>query len=189
VSITASDAEDPAAALVVEWNVDGGPWQPAAYNATTERHEATWNTLSVADGPHTLAARATDTAGASGSDANAVAVDNLTSIHVGDLDRSSAFVGFNRWRATATIAVHTNLEGIVSGATVTGVWSGGFSGTASCTTNGNGRCSVTSGNIRLRDTSATFTVTNVTNTLSYQSGGNHDPDGDSTGTSITVPRP
>jgi hypothetical protein len=34
----------------------------------------------------------------------------------------------------------------------------------------------------------TFTVTDVTDTLTYQSGGNHDPDGDSNGTSITVPK-
>jgi hypothetical protein len=38
--------------------------------------------------------------------------------------------------------------------------------------------------------SATFTVTNVTiSGMTYQPSDNHDPDSDSTGTSITVNRP
>ena len=48
---------------------------------------------------------------------------------------------------------------------------------------------MTSGNIAKRKTSATFTVTNVSGALTYQSGSNHDPDGDSDGTRITALKP
>lgn len=44
--------------------------------------------------------------------------------------------------------------------------------------------------IRKRNGSVTFTVNDVTHaTLTYESAGNHDPDSDSDGTSITVSKP
>jgi hypothetical protein len=38
-------------------------------------------------------------------------------------------------------------------------------------------------------TSVTFTVTNITSSLTYAATSNHDPDGSSNGTSITVIKP
>lgn len=109
-------------------------------------------------------------------------------VHVGDLDATNTG-GKSGWRATITITLHDGNHGPVSGATVSGAWSDGYSGNSSCTTGTNGQCGVTSGNIPKRKTSATFTVTNVSGALTYQSSSNHDPDGDSNGTSITVFRP
>ena len=110
-------------------------------------------------------------------------------IHVGDLDGSTA-TSKNTWTASVTIAVHNASDGTVQGATVSGNWSGGFSGSASCTTGLNGTCKVTTTNLNKSKTSATFTVTNVTATgASYVSSSNHDPDGDSDGTTITVIKP
>lgn len=110
-------------------------------------------------------------------------------VHVGDLDASSTG-GKTGWKATITITLHDANDGPVSsGATVSGSWSGGYSGNSSCTIGANGQCSVTSGTIPKRKSSATFTITNVTGALTYQSGYNHDPDSDSNGTSITVLQP
>ena len=69
-------------------------------------------------------------------------------------------------------------------------WSGGYGGPANCATDGNGRCTVSTGNIWKRNRKATFAVSDVTHsTFTYAPAGNHDPDGDSDGTSITVTRP
>ncbi|MDP9297201.1 MAG: S8 family serine peptidase [Actinomycetota bacterium] len=108
------------------------------------------------------------------------------SLHVGDLDRSSRLVT-NGWRATATITAHDQNHGLVAGVTVTGVWTGNT--TASCVTNANGRCSVAKTFPKKR-ASATFTVTKLKlSGYTYNATDNHDPDGDSTGTAITIKRP
>lgn len=89
-----------------------------------------------------------------------------------------------------TARVHDSNHAAVSGATVTGLWSGGVSGTGSCTTDATGSCSVLSASIANSKKNATFTVTSVTNSLTYTAADNHDPDGDSNGgTAITVQKP
>jgi hypothetical protein len=68
-----------------------------------------------------------------------------------------------------TITVHDGSHTPVANATVSGAWTSG--GTGSCTTNPYGQCTVS-------------TVVNVTHaTLTYGAADNHDPDGDSNGTS------
>jgi hypothetical protein len=109
------------------------------------------------------------------------------SMHVGDLDGASANQK-NTWTAAVTVAVEDNRLGWVSNATVSGAWSSG--GTSSCTTNGNGQCTLSKTEIPKKTASTTFTVGNVAHaTLSYSSAANHDPDGDSNGTSIAVMKP
>jgi subtilisin family serine protease len=111
-------------------------------------------------------------------------------MHVGDLDGST--YSYNRWRwdATVVITVHDDAHGAVSGATVSGTWSGGYSGSASCVTDSSGQCSVTSGRIFKWFGSETFTVDNVTHTeFEYDATANHDPDGSSDGTTITISAP
>ncbi|MEZ4512852.1 MAG: S8 family serine peptidase [Chloroflexota bacterium] len=106
-------------------------------------------------------------------------------IHVGDLDGSSTAGGGGRWNAQVTITVHTGSEVPASGVTVTGSWSAG--GSASCVTNGSGVCSVSKNNLKANVSSVNFTVTSLSDGSStYNSGANHDPDGDSNGTVITV---
>jgi len=68
------------------------------------------------------------------------------------------------------------------------MWNVGNFGASSCTTNASGQCTVRRS--WLTNSSATYTVSNVTHgSLAYEAGGNHDPDGDSDGTQITVARP
>ncbi|RMG94650.1 MAG: hypothetical protein D6706_13480 [Chloroflexi bacterium] len=109
-------------------------------------------------------------------------------MHVGDLDASSAPAG-NRWNASVTITIHDENENPVANATVTGTWFlGNRMRSDTCITNSNGQCTITR-TIANFMTTATFSVDNVTGTLTYDDGGNHDPDGDSNGKTITVNKP
>lgn len=112
------------------------------------------------------------------------------SVHVGDMDGSSENSGRRRWRASVSISILNQNGDPESNTEVMGSWSGGASGTATCTTDSNGDCNVTSSRIKNSKSTATFTVTDVVNTsISYDSTLNSDPDGDSNGTSITVGKP
>lgn len=112
------------------------------------------------------------------------------SVHVGDLDGSASVVSKNRWMASVTIYVRDNVNTAISGVTVNGDWTGGYSGSASCITNGAGYCSISSGDIRNRKSSATFSVSSLSHwQLSYSPSDNTDPDGDSNGTSIVILKP
>jgi len=107
-------------------------------------------------------------------------------VHVGDLDGSATTQGAN-WKALVTVAVHNGSHGAVSAAAVTGNWSTG--GTGSCVTTASGACTITSSPIKKSIASATFNVTGVSGTgLSYAGGSNHDVDGGTNGTNITVNR-
>ena len=131
-----------------------------------------------------------------GTTASAVATVSVavaagpSQIHVGDLDATASTNGKN-WTARVTIRIHTGAHSAVSGAIVTGTWSNGASGTASCTTGSNGACTVQKTKLaRASIASVTFTVTSATRSGNvYGPGSNHDPDGDSTGSSILVMRP
>ena len=73
---------------------------------------------------------------------------------------------------------------------MSGTWSGGYSGAGSCVTASAGLCSVSTGSMTRQSGSVTFTVTGVAKESAvYDAMANHDPDGDSDGTSITVSKP
>ncbi len=110
-----------------------------------------------------------------------------STMHIGDIDGAAVSSGRN-WSGRVTLTVHDSNENPVSGATVSGTWTGDFNGSGSCTTGGSGTCQIDSGSIRKKGTtSMTFTVGNVTHaSLSYASGDNHDPDGSSSGYAIQI---
>ena len=107
-------------------------------------------------------------------------------VHVSDLDGTGAWQNRARWQATVTVEVHDMGHEPIPFATVSGVWSnGGEIGT--CITDETGGCQITSSLLWFRQAEVTFTVQNVTaETMLYVPPENHDPDGDSNGTSITV---
>lgn len=113
--------------------------------------------------------------------------------HVGDLDGAGAILSNTRWRATVTVTVHDTGHAPLANVTVNGDWSAGDSNgrVRSCTTDASGRCTVTSGRLsRLVDPSVIFTVTSLGGAgATYYQAANHDPDGDSSGTAITIPKP
>ncbi len=136
-------------------------------------------------GSHSITLTVTDNGGAIDTDTVTVTVTQALTMHVGDLDTS--FTGRKANSPTITITVHDANHQPVAGVTVSGTWSVG--GTGSCVTGADGRCSVTKNFVK-KQTSMTFTVTSLTNTgYAYVAGSNHDPDGDSNGTSITITKP
>lgn len=109
-------------------------------------------------------------------------------IHVGDLDPGAVNQG-STWMAQVTVTVHDENEMPVSGVSVSGTWSGGASGGGTCTgvTDDAGQCVVSSTSIAKKLGTATFTIGNLANGGDpYMSAANHDDDGNSNGTTITV---
>lgn len=109
-----------------------------------------------------------------------------TTVHIADLDGAKTLTK-SRWTATVTATVEDADNNPVAGATVTGTWSDGYTGTGTCTTDTSGTCPVKTGNLKLTVPSVTFTVGNVSGDgLSYAASTNADPDWDSDGTVITI---
>ncbi len=107
-------------------------------------------------------------------------------MHVGDLDGVTQPRG-RRLEGVATATVHDTAEGVVEGATVSFSYAvGRRTLTASCTTDAAGQCSITT-RISNRSGGVTVEVTGVAHdTLTYDGAANHDPDGDSDGTTIFI---
>jgi PKD repeat protein len=116
-------------------------------------------------------------------------VNVQSKVHVGDLDGQAEKLAKGNWKAVVTITVHDANHNPVANAWVVGSLSQGGTdvGMFSCETEVEGTCIVDSGQLPSKKGEATFTVTDVTHaTLIYEFTANHDPDGDSNGTSITV---
>jgi subtilisin family serine protease len=112
-----------------------------------------------------------------------------SSVHVGDLDGLSS-PSRNRWDAEVIVSLHDAGELPFPGAIVSGSWSGGASGSDSCVTDNAGQCSILLSGIKSNVFSVTFSITDVSAGSSlYRPDDNHDPDGDSDGTSITLMQP
>jgi hypothetical protein len=107
-------------------------------------------------------------------------------MHVGDLDGLGTSQG-TTWTAVITVLIHDAAHAPVSGARVTGKFSGALKST-SCTTGSTGVCTVTRS--KLKTAAASFTVSGVTHsTLTYAASANHDPDGSSDGKTVSVAKP
>lgn len=131
--------------------------------------------------------------GNGGSDSATVTVDVQKAAvtgtsHVGDLDASTVVKGKSgQWEAFVTATIHDANDQPVGAATVTGTWSGSTSGTVSGVTAPDGTVTFATGNLK-GGSSVTFTLESVSSSLTYDPASNHDPDGDSNGSSITVNR-
>ncbi len=113
-------------------------------------------------------------------------------VHAADLDGIHSWRLDNRgWAATVTITVHDENHAPVSDATIYGLWSylGRDREKGVCTTDTNGTCTITIERIRAKADNATFSVLGLDHpTLTYTPAENHDPDGDSDGTTIVILR-
>ena len=145
----------------------------------------TSNHTYAAVGTYAVKLKVTDNSGLSGEQTQDVLV-RVSRSHVGDLDAVASTQG-STWTAQVTIAVHDTLHGAVAGAIVSGQWSSGGSAPAECTTSAAGRCTLTRSFAKSIRT-VTLTANNVSGALLYMPSLNHDPDGDSNGTSISIVR-
>ena len=104
-------------------------------------------------------------------------------VHISDLDASVINNG-STWTARVDVYVHNESHAAVDGGTVMGQWSNGDAGQCAISA---GQCQVASSPIAKKNGTIIFTITGVTVSGSdYLSGDNHDPDGDSDGSTITV---
>jgi serine protease AprX len=110
------------------------------------------------------------------------------SMHVGDLDDTSVLLSSTRWRARATIRVHDGAHANLAGVVVRGRF-GPQGAVVSCTTGTAGACSLRR-DLKKTKASIVFVVLGLSrSSYDYVATDNHDPDGDSNGTRITVTRP
>jgi hypothetical protein len=140
-------------------------------------------------GSHTVDVWSYDYAGnvTAGSFTWTVVGDNT--LHVGDLDGKARLAPSGHWRALVRIIVHDQDHVPLANATVTGTWSDGIPGVNSCTTNSRGWCIVRQ-KLHWTTTSVSYTVDDVDLAgYLYVPGDNHDPDGDSDGTTIILDKP
>jgi PKD repeat protein len=138
-----------------------------------------------AGGAYTVTLAVTDNGGATSTHTATVVVSPPT-LHVGDLDGMSVSQK-NTWTASVTITAHDSSHGVIANATVGGSWNDGS--TSACTTSASGQCTVSRSGIHKTVSSVLFTVTSVARpTFVYKPADNHDPDGESNGTTITVPK-
>ncbi len=107
-------------------------------------------------------------------------------VHVGNLVPRVEQLGQGaKVKVSVEVYVHDSAHNPIEGASVSGQWTDA-SGSTSCTTGSTSSCVVQTGPLSVPG-SVTFTVTGVTyNGLDYEPALNHDPNGDSNGTSITV---
>lgn len=157
-----------------------------------------WNTASASIADHQLVASHTladEVASNDSASATVTVLDPtaLSFIHVGDLDGSTQASGSKRrWAAVVEVTIHDGSHNPINGATVVGAWSPSGLASDECTTGelgGNGTCIFLFPSIPKNVKSVTFTVTGVTMPdATYDAALNHDVDGSSNGTSVTVHR-
>ncbi len=184
-TIEASAVDDGGVAQV-EFFVDGS--SVGIDTSAIDGYSAQWDTSSHGNGSSAIVhAVATDFGGKQGDDTVVVTVDNASAeVHVGDLLGVRVRLG-SRWRADVTITVHDHDHNPIDGAVVTGSWSGGANGPDSCTTWSVGRCAVGSPSMKNGVSSVTFSVESIQfGGVTYNALANHDPGGDSDGTTVTV---
>ena len=124
---------------------------------------ADWNWSGEADGEHVIQVRATNTLAETGTADRMVIVDLVPDVFMAVTGLSGEVLPQKggKWEAIATATVSAALlpNGPVEGATVSGLWSSGESG--SCMTDASGTCAI--GLVNNKNTAnVSFTVTDVT---------------------------
>ena len=182
INLSWTDNSNDETGFTIERSADEATWtQVAAAGANVQTYA---NTGLPAETKYYYRVKAFNGVAQSGYTNTASATTQAAlAMHVGDLDGTRS-VSKRSWSAKVTITVHDASERIVPGAVVTGSWSLG--GSASCTTGTTGACTITLSKIPTSATSVAFTVGKVTKAGATYTAGNHDPDGDSIGTSITI---
>ena len=166
------------------WDPDG---QIASYNWNfgdgTNRFGHHVTHTYAAAGTYNVTLTVIDNYGATSARTASVTVQ--AALHIGDLDGAKD-VQKKSWIASVNITVHDGGHRAAVNARVTGLWSSGDSG--SCLADSHGTCTIAV-YMPISKPSVTFTVQSVSLvTATYDAARNHDIDGETNGTSITVTR-
>ena len=105
-------------------------------------------------------------------------------MHVGDLDAYADPAPKGLFAVHVTITVHDKEHRPVANATVNGRWS--TAAEASCTTGSAGECAVWAPVLVKRGATISFSVQSAAHVMYVYFLTNHDPDGDSDGTTIVL---
>jgi choice-of-anchor B domain-containing protein len=175
VQLEATDVEQDL--LIVQMSLNGGT--PTACNQNpVDPNSYSCGPAVLTGGAHRIEAFAYDTAGRGST---AVTVTASGSDPPPDPGTGAMFVNLNpgsegapngrNWTAHVGITVlREDSSAVVADATVSGQWSDGAKGKASCTTDITGACSVSKGGLKTNTTSVTFTVTGVSHATLVYSG-------------------
>jgi hypothetical protein len=161
VPLTATAADAGSSVTKVEFLVDGS----VVGMSTTSPFGVMWNSATVANGSHTVAARATDGAGNVTTSAGVVvSVNNAGTVMQISSMAEYGSLGVSTWKAWATVTVVDQHGKPVSGVTVTFSFTGGATATKTCKTGSNGSCSTSGSKVTVPLTNPTENVvtTNVT---------------------------
>ena len=185
INLAWTDMSDDETGFTIERTTGGGPWTALATVGANVRSYA--NAGLSASTTYQYRVKAVNGTGGSGYTEIASATTLAPpGMHLGDLDGTRS-VSKRNWSAKVTVTVHDAAHRPVSGAVVNGTWS--ISGSGSCTTGTKGTCTVSASGIPLTTASVTFSVVDVAKSgWAYGSSVNHDTDGDSTATAITITR-
>ncbi|HVQ41490.1 MAG TPA: PKD domain-containing protein, partial [Vicinamibacterales bacterium] len=152
----------------------------------------TWDKVAIrllpAAGTYQITLTVTDIAGHTATTSRAVTVAPLPlpEIHVGNLTGSANSLK-NTWNPYVTVQMHRDNHQVVSGIQVSATWSNGS--TQTCATGVDGNCWFALDLIPNKTSVVTLTVTGAVNSMwLYKPAANHDADGNSNGTVITVRR-
>ena len=155
-----------------------------------------WDTTGASLGDHSLdvAHDLVDGNPANDSGSATVTINSpagASTIHIADLDDVSVKLSKGAWDGRAVVTVHDDTEAVVDGVTVEGTFfqSGVAIGPFACVTSG-GTCTLSSGQFPSNKGKVTFVVDSLVDgaavSLPYAPGDNHDPDGDSDGSTIEL---
>jgi PKD repeat protein len=183
INLAWGDQSNDETAFIIDRSTDGTAWTELARVGSNVSSYA--NTGLTADRTYYYRVKAGNGAGESGySNVISATTQTAPAMHVGDLDGSRS-VTKKSWSAKVTILVQDAAERPVSGSVVSGAWNS--TAAASCTTGTAGTCTVTAAKLTPGTPSVTFTVGNVVKSGStYRPAANHDLDGGSNGTAITI---
>ena len=184
---------DGALTCVLDWSasydpdgyVTGITWRSLGGTAAITGYGSRSITVTYATpGVYTATLEVSDDLGATATTGRTFTV-TTPQMHVGDLDASVA-TQHGPSTAAVTIAVHNSNHDPLASATVTATWNDGAP--ASCTTTLSGSC-VISRSINPSKKTLSLRVASIAIApFAYAASSNHDPDGDSDGTAITIVR-
>ena len=164
----------------MSWNFGDGS---TSWSSVEGRPNAGLHTY-TAPGTYAATIRVSDSVNALTTSSQAITVTG-GAMHVGDLDRA-VVTKQSTWSATVTITMHDGGHHPLANTAVNASWNDGATDT--CTTNAIGSCAVTKSGIPRKE-SVRLTVLGASNTTAmYAAAGNHDPDADSNGTTISILR-